>query len=274
MSRSSALDTVRAMKIDILLVRHPADRVSPVIPAMIEHLEEHGATVRRLYPDEGALAAPTPETTDLLILKAKTPAALEVARSAHEAGVRCFNPYPVTELCRDKVATTMALQEHGVPVPETWTVQDLADLERELAGGPLIVKPVRGSQGQGVEVVRTVEDLRALDYGQDAVMAQRFMTPDGPDRKIYRIGDEVFCVERVWPPTSYEDKLGRLVELPPAVEAVARACGDALGIDVYGVDVIEHQGEPYVVDLSSFPGFKGVPDAGRRLGAHVLSQRG
>ena len=114
-------------------------------------------------------------------------------------------------------------------------------------------------------MVRTVEDLRALDYGQDAVMAQRFMTPDGPDRKIYRIGDEVFCVERVWPPTSYEDKLGRLVELPPAVEAVARACGDALGIDVYGVDVIEHQGEPYVVDLSSFPGFKGVPDAGRRL---------
>lgn len=88
MSRSSALDTVRAMRIDILLVRHPADRVSPVIPAMIEHLEEHGATVRRLYPDEGALAAPTPETTDLLILKAKTPAALEVARSAHEAGVR------------------------------------------------------------------------------------------------------------------------------------------------------------------------------------------
>ena len=69
MSRSSALDTVRAMRIDILLVRHPADRVSPVIPAMIEHLEEHGATVRRLYPDEeqlhrGLVVAVTETATD------------------------------------------------------------------------------------------------------------------------------------------------------------------------------------------------------------------
>ena len=126
----------------------------------------------------------------------------------------------------------------------------------------------------GHRVVWDPEDLAESTLPGQQWLVQRLEQTASRDRKIYRIGDEVFCVERVWPPTSYEDKLGRLVELPPAVEAVARACGDALGIDVYGVDVIEHQGEPYVVDLSSFPGFKGVPDAGRRLGAHVLSQRG
>ncbi|MDO5634656.1 MAG: ATP-grasp domain-containing protein [Micrococcus sp.] len=276
------------MNIDILMVRHPADRHSPVIPAMIAELERHGATVRRHYPDEAPVLDLTPETTDLLVLKAKTPAALEAARAASEAGVACFPPYATTQVCRDKVATTQALHEHGVPVPETWTVTDPAALAAQLAHGPLILKPIRGSQGRGIEVIHTADELeawasqaqaaRAHDDGApddntpgDAIMAQRYHAPDGRDRKIYRIGEEVFCVERVWPPRSYADKLGRLVELPAEVADVARRCGEALGIDTYGVDIIEHAGRPYVVDLSSFPGFKGVPDAGPRLAARVLA---
>src|SRR5207247_9306136 len=38
-------------------------------------------------------------------------------------------------------------------------------------------------------------------------------------------------------------------------------CGQAFGIDLYGVDIIESEGKPYVVDMCSIPGFKGVPDA-------------
>ena len=33
------------------------------------------------------------------------------------------------------------------------------------------------------------------------------------------------------------------------------------GIDLHGVDIIESEGQPYVVDMSTMPGFKGVPDA-------------
>ena len=39
------------------------------------------------------------------------------------------------------------------------------------------------------------------------------LTHNGKDRKIYRIGAEVFCVERIWPPVTFADKLGRLVGL-------------------------------------------------------------
>ena len=42
-------------------------------------------------------------------------------------------------------------------------------------------------------------------------------------------------------------------------------CGRAFGIDLYGVDIIESEGTPYVVDMCSIPGFKGVPDAPRVL---------
>lgn len=261
------------MTIDILLVKHPAERPSPVIPEMIDHLEKAGVAIRPIYPDLPHQPQPTPEHTDLLVLKAKTPAALEVAAGAHAAGIPTFTPYPVTALCRDKVETTRALQRHGVPVPQTWNVTDPLQMTAELDDGPLIFKPLRGSQGRGIEIVHSVEELHTLaqaDQGEE-LMVQRYYAPDGLDRKIYRIGDEVFCVERVFPPTTYQDKLGRLITLPPAVEEVARSCGDALGIDTYGVDIILHDGEPYVVDLSSFPGFKGVPDAGRRLADRILA---
>ena len=48
------------------------------------------------------------------------------------------------------------------------------------------------------------------------------------------------------------------------------AVGEALGMDVYGVDVVVSAGEHYVVDVSAFPGFKGCPRrraAPRRAGS-------
>src|SRR3989442_1620181 len=45
----------------------------------------------------------------------------------------------------------------------------------------------------------------------------------------------------------------------------ALRCGRAFGIDLYGVDFIESAGKQYVVDMSSIPGFKGVPDAPSHL---------
>lgn len=43
-----------------------------------------------------------------------------------------------------------------------------------------------------------------------------------------------------------------------------------MGIDVFGIDIVLSDGRPVVVDASSFPGFKGVPDAGRRLADYIL----
>ena len=102
------------------------------------------------------------------------------------------------------------------------------------------------------------------------MFAQRYYEPETLDRKIYRIGNDVFCVERVWPPVPPEEKQGRLIELDAATRELTMECGRLLGTEVYGVDVIEHEGKPWIVDLSSFPGFKGVPDAGARIARVVL----
>jgi ribosomal protein S6--L-glutamate ligase len=49
-------------------------------------------------------------------------------------------------------------------------------------------------------------------------------------------------------------------------------CGEAFGITIYGVDVIRSEGQHWLVDMSSFPGFKGVPQAGRRIADHLAAR--
>lgn len=258
------------MKITMLLVRHPADRLSPIIVSLQQLLTASGATVDVIYPDEIDPDQVTLPPSDAVIIKAKSAKARTLARRFHDAGVHTINSYPATELCRDKIATNSVLTDAGVPVPPTYVEADARRFEPLLADGPLIVKPFQGSQGQGISIAVTPDDLANIDHGTDPVMAQAYFAPDGKDKKVYRIGDEVFCVERVWPPVSYADKLGQLVELDDHTRSIALACGDALGIDLYGVDIIDHHGTPWVVDLSSFPGFKGVPDAAQRLCDYVL----
>ena len=75
---------------------------------------------------------------------------------------------------------------------------------------------------------------------------------------------------------SYEHRLplqpcicdGDLIEvhLTRELRDIVLSCGQAFGIDLYGMDIIESGGKPYVVDMCSIPGFMGVPDAPQRRG--------
>jgi ribosomal protein S6--L-glutamate ligase len=258
------------VRIAFLLVRHEPGRASPIMPDVMRLLADRGATVGAIYPDEEDVTTSSRLTGhDLCVVKAKTARALRYAEAVHADGVATVNPYPVTALCRDKIATTEALRVAGVTVPRTFVEPDPRRLAPLLNDGPLVVKPYRGSQGRGVRVVRRTEDLAHLAAGPDPVMAQRYLPPDGRDQKIYRIGEEYFCVKRVWPPMTYADKLGEPAPVTGEVRELAHRCGEALGIDLYGVDVIVSRGQPFVVDLSSFPGFKGVPDVARRLAEYL-----
>jgi ribosomal protein S6--L-glutamate ligase len=241
------------------------------MPAVVRRLRRAGARVDVIVAEEGVrdLGAVRAEH-DLYVLKSGSEAALSLAGALDAAGARILNPYGISAACRDKVVTTRVLQQARVPVPESYVAARLEDLAPALADGPLVVKPNRGSQGRGVRVVSTVEELGAGAADDGPVFAQRHQAPDGLDRKLYCIGDDVFGVERVWPARTYEDKLGRPLEVTDELRDIARRCAAGFGLSVFGFDVVVSDGRPYVVDLSSFPGFKGVPEADRLLADHIL----
>jgi ribosomal protein S6--L-glutamate ligase len=256
------------VKIAFLVAKHPPEKRSPIMPEVFALLARRGAEVTLIHPDEELfdLAGVRPEH-DLYVLKSGSETALSLAGALHHQGAAILNPYPAAAALRDKVVSTRMLQAAGAPVPETWVAPRPALFAPLLAGGPLIVKPYRGTQGRGVRVVRAEAELGEAGTGGDEALffAQRFHAPDEADLKIYCVGGRAYGVKRVWPPRTYEDKLGQPFEVSPELAAIALRCGQAFGVDLFGVDVVMSAGKPYVVDMQTFPGFKGVVDAPRLL---------
>jgi ribosomal protein S6--L-glutamate ligase len=254
------------------MVRHSPTKKSAAMSEVARHLEEWGATVDVIYPEEqlSNLERIRP-SHDLYLLKSRTALTLSYAGVLHWAGATILNPYPVASMMRDKIVATKVLKLAGVPVPETFVTSDPKLFASLLDSGPIIVKPYRGSRGHGIHIVWDVDELDDLTTEGGVIFAQRYYQPDGKDRKIFCIGGQFFGVRRPWPARSYEEKAGEPFSVTPALRQIAERVGQAFGIELYGLDIIEHDGEPIVVDVSAFPGFKGVPDAGLRVADYVFA---
>src|SRR5437762_8540135 len=235
------------------------------MPEVVRLLGELGATARPVHLGDDLIdVAKVRLDYDLYVLKARSDLAMSVAADLHGASAPLLNSYPVSSLLRDRIVTSRTLRAAGVPVPETFVASHVSQLLPALDRGPLIVKPYRRPWRWGIEVVRDAAELGALGPIEEPMFAQRYHQPDGPDRKIYSIGNELFGVLRGRPArTSFT--------LSPQLVDIARRCGAAFGIDLFSVDIAESAGQTYVVDMSSVPGFKGVPDAPRLLAEYIYA---
>lgn len=262
------------MKIGVITKREKATKTGSVMQETICLLTARGVTVEQLYPDDQAInVADIKPDCDLYLLKSGTESALSFAGVLHAAGAKILNPYPTVVAMRDKIISTKLLLEAGVPLPETFFAAKADQLADALTAGPLVVKPFwAASQGRGVRIIHTAEELETVTSDEGLFFAQRFHQPDGLDHKLYVIGEEVFGVRRVWPPKTLEDKLGEPFEVDGEMKEIALKCGKAFGVGLYGVDVITSDGKPFVVDINTFPGFKGVASAAELLADYIFRE--
>ena len=259
------------MKIGVITKREKATKSGSVMQETIGILESRGVTVESIYPEDAFIdVARVDADCDLYLLKSGTETALSFAGLLHAAGAKILNPYPTVVAMRDKIISTKLLQAAGVPLPETWFASKPGQLAGLLKEGPIVVKPFwAASQGRGVQIVKNEDELANVTDEDGVIFAQRYHQPDGRDHKLYVIGDQVFGVRRVWPPKTLEDKLGEPFDAPDEMREIALGCGRAFGVGLYGVDLITSGGKPYIVDINTFPGFKGVPNAARLLAERI-----
>jgi len=211
---------------------------------------------------------------DLYVLKQISGIPMSMAGALHAQGAAIVNPYPVTVALRDKVIAARILAAAGAPMPVTYVVSQPDLLTPLLDRGPLVVKPFDGTCGLGVRVVHTEAELLAdarPAHKPPPILAQRYHPPQGRDLKIYVIGERLFGVRKVFPARTEAEKYGEPFTPTPEQADIALRCGRAFGIDLYGVDLIESEGKTYVVDMSSIPGFKGVPDAPSHLASYFYA---
>ena len=90
----------------------------------------------------------------------------------------------------------------------------------------------------------------------------------GFDLKVYVVEDRVFAVRKPFSTDSFT-RPGRPCAVPTGVGEIARRCGRVFGLGLYGLDLVETEGGPVVVDLNTFPGYKGVPGVSLHIADYI-----
>jgi ribosomal protein S6--L-glutamate ligase len=257
------------VRIHFILNRRAVPEPSPVLLEAYDHLRCRGFVVDDSIPEErlAAVADITP-SHDLYLLKSHTELALSIAGALDSMGALLLNPYRSCLLTQDKITCNRVLAAAGLPVPATWVTESRDHVIDLLASGPLIVKPHRGHWGRGIAIMRTAGDVRETWSHGGTYIIQRYLASSQEELKVYVAGGQAFGVCKSFSETSFTDS-GVPVQLDQTTREIAVACGEALGLTLYGADLVRTDAGPFIVDVNYFPGYKGVPDAGKIIAAHI-----
>jgi ribosomal protein S6--L-glutamate ligase len=257
------------VRLYFILVRRVPPVASPVLVEVFDILRRRDFEVESGIPEEMVVCPDRlPVEHDLYVLKSHTELSLSLAGVLAAQGARLLNPYESCLAAQDKIVASRRLRAAGIPTPRTWVTGELSLLESVVEEGPLVVKPYRGHRGADVTLVRTAADLAALSRATVPMLVQEHIDGPGEDLKVYVVGTEVFAVQKPFSPTSFT-RPGRPCEVGRELREIARSCGTALGLGLYGLDVIEGPDGPVVVDVNTFPGYKGVPDVAPLIADYV-----
>ena len=149
----------------------------------------------------------TPPAVDVVLERSINHSrAMHALRLYESLGVECVNTYEVARRCGDKILTAVALQDHGVPQPETRVAfTEGSALEAiEQLGYPTVLKPAVGSWGRLLsrindrEAAETVLEHKAIlgTYHHSIFFAQKYVEKGGRDIRSFVVGDT--CVAAVY----------------------------------------------------------------------------
>jgi len=200
--------------------------------------------------------------------------ALYAARMLDERGVRTVNVHRAIASCGDKVLTSMALIEHGVPTPYTAVAfsQATALATMETMGYPVVVKPPVGSWGrlmaklndrEAAEAV--LEHKRAL-HQDDPYYVQRYVEKPGRDIRTLVVGDEtVYAVYRHsshWITNTARGGETSICPITPQINNISQAAARAVDGEIVAVDLLEtREGRLLVNEINHTPEFHGAVKA-------------
>ncbi|HMJ30842.1 MAG TPA: RimK family alpha-L-glutamate ligase, partial [Xanthobacteraceae bacterium] len=110
---------------------------------------------------------------------------LGILHALRANGVVVWNDARAIEHCVDKSMTSFLLARAGIPTPAAWAVETQSDAQaivrRESPQGPLVLKPLFGSQGRGLKLIRTADELPAPDEVAGVYYLQRYVGVEGGD---------------------------------------------------------------------------------------------
>ncbi len=206
---------------------------------------------------------------------------LGILHALAEIGVPVWNSARAIERCVDKSTTSFLLARVGIPTPPTWATEsrdEAAKIVRREAG-PLVLKPLFGSQGRGLRLIREPDDLPAPAEMAGVYYLQRFVGIERNGFHDFRVlvsqGRVVAAMMRHSAHWITNVKRGGKPVAAVADNVMADlavAAAAAVGADFAGVDIIlDGEGRPTVLEVNSMPAWSGLQRTTRIDIAAVLA---
>jgi RimK family alpha-L-glutamate ligase len=216
---------------------------------------------------------------------------LGILHAAREAGVMVWNDARAIERCVDKSMTSFLLARAGLPTPPTWAVESRAAaaaiVAREALHSPLVLKPLFGSQGRGLRLIRTPGDLPGPDAVHGVYYLQRFVGVDHDGFRDFRLlvsrGRVIAAMARHSPDWITNVKQGGRPVAVAATEEMrdlAVRAAAAAGTSFAGVDMLyDGDGRLTVLEVNSMPAWSGLQkvtsfDIAATLAADLIAAAG
>ena len=200
---------------------------------------------------------------------------LAVVRQFEQMDVYTPNTSAGIANSRDKLRAIQILSRHRIGIPATTFVRDRADvlpaIER-VGGAPVVIKLLEGTQGIGVILAPDVKVAEAvietLQSTRQNVLIQHFVAESkGRDIRALVVGDRVVgAMRRTAKGEEFRSNVHRggtaeSIELDEAYRRVAVQSAQIMGLRVAGVDMLESDRGPLVMEVNSSPGLEGIETA-------------
>ncbi len=200
---------------------------------------------------------------------------LALVQQFEQMGVYVINPALAIARSRDKLRAMQVLSKYDIGLPATAFVRDKDEILpaiNRLGGPPVIIKVLEGTQGIGVILAETTKMAEAiiqtLQLARQNVLIQKFVAESGGrDIRAFVVGDRVVAaMRRMARPGEFRSNIHRgataeAVQLDAAYETTAIRATQIMGLRLAGVDMLESNEGPRVLEVNSSPGLEGIEKA-------------
>jgi len=176
---------------------------------------------------------------------------------------------------RDKLRSMQVLTRAKIGLPKTVFTNYSRDVEgviEQVGGTPLVIKLLEGTQGLGVVLAETKTAaksvIEAFNGLQARVIVQEFIKEaKGADIRVFVVdGHVVGAMKRQGKEGEFRSNLhqggsAEVIELSDEEEIAAIKAAKAMRLGVAGVDMIQSDRGPLILEVNSSPGLEGIEKA-------------
>lgn len=186
-------------------------------------------------------------------------------------GVPVVSAHRAVATCGDKLLTSAALQEAGVPIPRTQVAftPETALEAIEAMGYPVVLKPLHGSWGRLLSKVNDREAAETIlehkttlgGYQHSIFYIQEYVEKPGRDIRSFVVGDETIAAiyrdSPHWITNTARGGKASNCPITPEIDRVSRAAAQAVGGGFLAIDIFEApDGRLLVSEVNHTPEFR------------------